>query len=1212
MRNILGLVSSALLACFLLAAPAFSQGAQTGGLTGVVKDPAGAVVTGATVEVFNEQTGSSVRRLTTGSDGSFVATLLPPGSYRVEVTATGFKQYRAAVTVRINEMTRFDAALDVGAVQEVVTVETTPTLVNPVSPTTGQPIDARTLTTLPLPVPNFLFLLALSPGTASEPADVRAANRGIVDINVHGQRTTNNSVSLEGVNVNDFNLAHFDTIPLPNPNTIQEFKIATSLYDASQGSKGGGALALVLKSGTKELHGEAYWLHRNDALNANEWFRNQQRAERARLLQNVFGASGSGPVWKLGGYWFANYQGVRARNGLDPNGASLNPLIQAFPTAGDGTTSAALLASAFGLTPAQIDPIAVNLLNLRSDLYGGTFLIPRPGQGGCGNPSSPTGTFRCTFSKIAPLEDDQYTISYDRVMRDGKDKLAVRWFYDDGAVTRPYGTASSLAFPSGSIQRNRFISISHTHLISSRQVNEFRFGFSRFNSSFIPTDSIGLADIGATRPNEGTFPGMYRIAIDGLFQVGTGVNDDRGTISNQFHWADTWSMTAGRHTIRAGGEIIRYQLNRYNRFASRGALTFGSTTGTGNAFNGFQNFLQGRITALQSAAGDSQRYFRATDGAAFFQDDIRINPRFTLNVGLRWEMMGFSHDKFLKGGIYDPALLLTQPPRNPFLFAENLNIAGFRGVSGVSACGLNHCYDTNNFGPRLGFAWDLFGDQKTVVRGGYGIYYQRLSNQNLLQGSLAPPFFVQLLDQRPTPAALQLRNPLGDQPPTAVIATGFIPQLARFAGLRRISGTGPLDPNDPAVGPIFVNEQGQACLNYGGTATNCMINLASFATSLPDAHAPYTQQWNLTVQRELWKGWAAEVGYVGSHYVGGLGIWNPFLAPLASPSSPIVVTDINGNSHTITTNTAANEPLRHQILGLSRVRGARFDDNIGQAIYHSGQITVSRRFSGGLFFQGAYTYSKTIDNVSGSMSTDELNATRAGQGGANILNSQADQRQNRARGDFDRPHRFVVSYAWEIPVPKMDSAFANAALQGWSISGIVTYQSGLPFSTFDSASGTAFGLQGNGTGMLICRPAAQQIVTPLTPGCTPGQAVTSISQILTTGRIQDRLDHFLNPNFVSSSPNVPNSAGSATGFGNIPRNSFRAPYQQNWDFSIAKRFNFAERHAFQFRAEFFNLWNHPIFASPSAVQIATPATFAQITNTAIPARLVQFGLKYEF
>lgn len=1196
MRSMLRLLTSGLFVALLWAA-AFGQGAQTGGITGVVSDPHGAILPGATVDIINDTTGKSERRITTGDDGSYTVTLLPPGTYRIEVTATGFKKTIITdVAVRITETTRQNVEMSVGEVAETVQVQAEETLLNTVNATTGQPLSAKTIEALPLPVPNYTFLLNLSAGTASELPDVRSAGRGTVDINVNGQRTTNNSIALEGINVNDFNLSHFDTIPLPNPDTIQEFKTSTSLYDASQGSKGGGAVGVILKSGTKDYHYDAYWTHRNDALNANEWFRNASGLrKRARLLQNVFGGSGSGPVPWVGGFFFANYQGVRARNGIDPTGSSLNPLIQAFPTNADGTTSAALLASAFGLTTAQIDPVAVNILNLKNSIYGGTFFIPRPGQGGCQTPTSATGTFRCIFSAVAPIVDNQYTISYDKPWRDSKDKISGRWFFDNGNSIRPFGAGGSLGHPTTSIQNNRFLSLSHTHIFSSTKVNEARFGLSRFISSFAPEDIINLSDIGATRPNASDVPGVYNLSISGLFSFGTGVNDDRGTVSNNFFWTDTFSWTHGNHAMRMGGDFTAYQLNRFNRFAIRGALGFASTTGTGNTFTAFQNFLRGAVTSIQSGAGDPQRYFRAKDWSLFYQDDWRVRPHLTVNLGVRLEVMNFGHDKYFRQGIYDPAL--AAQGRNPFLFPAKLNVAGFTGTPGVSDCGLDQCYDYNP-APRVGFAWDINGNQKTVVRGGYGLYYQRLSNQNILQGSLAPPFFVQLIDNRSVPTAFQLANPLVGQPGSGAIATGFIPSFARFAGLRRISGTGPLDINDPNVGPIFVNEQGQACASYGGTATNCVINLASFTSVPRDAYTPYTQQFNISVQRNLGRGFGFEAAYVGTRYTGGLGIWDPYLAALASPSSPITVRDINGNSYTITTNTANNEELRHLVIGLSRRRGARYSGNIGHGVYDSLQLTLLRRFRSGFYLQAAYTYSRNRDNVSGSQSTDELNATKSGQAGANIINFQNNAQANFARSDFDRPHRLIVSYNYDLPIGRGKyflggaKGALNQLVGNWSISGIVTYQSGLPFSTFDSTSGGAFGATGIGTGNFVC---------------------SSLSQAYTHGSTNDQITHYLNPACFATATPVPNSAGSGVnGYGNVPRNAFRGPFQQNWDMSVIKRFTILERHQFTFRTDFFNVWNHPVFDQPSAVQVATPGTFGQITRTIIPARLIQFGLKYDF
>ena len=1212
MRCVLRFLASGLL-LGLLYVVVSAQAIQTGGITGVVSDKTGAVVAGAAVDVISEATGKSVRSVTTDNDGGFAVTLLPPGKYRLEISASNFKKANVAnLEVRITETTRQNVTLEAGRIEEVVQVEATPSLINPSSATTGQALDGQTLRTLPLASPNFLFLLNLSTGVTGEPTDVRSAGRGNADVTVNGQRTSNNSVSLQGINVNDFNLAHFDTVPLPNPNTLQEMKVATSLYDASQGSKGGGALGLVIKSGEKDFHWEAYWSHRNDALNANEFFFNRQGKPRGRLLQNVFGGDVSGPLPKLGGFWFFNYQGVRARNGIDPSGSVVTPTIPTFPRNADGSTSAALLASGVypgqtvQLTPAQIDPIAVNILNLSSNIYGGAFAIPRPGQGGCGNPTvgATQTTFTCTFNGIAPVNDNQYTISYDRDMRGGKDHIAGRWFWDEGDATKPLGTASNLAFPRTDTQWNRFFALTETHNFSATKVNELRFGYSRFLFANIPTDLITLQDIGAQRGNSDQFPGVYQFAVSGLFTVGTGVNDDRGTVSNTFNLVDTFSWTKGKHTMRFGGEAVQYQLNRFNNFAVRGSLTTAATTGAGNSFTAFQNFLQGRVTSIQSAFGDPARNFIATDFAGFFQDDYRWSPRLTFNAGLRWEGMSFGHDKLYRAGIFSPEL--AAQGRNPFLFPEKVNLSGFTGTPGVKDCALASCFDSNNFAPRFGFAFDIFGDQKTVVRGGYGLYYQRLSNQNILQNSLAAPFTVQPLSSTTTPTSFQLQNPFASIPPPSAIATAFIPQASRFAGLRRISGVGPLDINDPNVGPIFVNEAGQACANFGGTATNCSINLASFTSVPASAYTPYTQQWNLTLQREIGRGWAVEVGYIGSHFVGGLGIWDPFLATVASPASPVTVRDINGTSYTITTNTVNNESLRHQILGLSRARGSRYSGNIGFATYNSLQTTVSRRLSHGMYFQAAYTFSKTIDNVSGSYSTDELNATRNGQGGGNILNNSSLSLANKARGDFDRPHRLVVSYSYDIPVPKNDF-FQNQFFKGWSIAGIVTYQSGLPFSILDSTSGGAFGATGLGTGLFVCRPLSEQITTM--PGCTPGTR-TTIDQILTSGSMGNRLDHYLNPNFVSTAALVPNGASGATGYGEIPRNAFRGPMQQNWDFSLIKNFQIKEGHHFSARMDVFNLWNHPIFRFPSTIQIATPATFGQITETAVPARLIQFGLTY--
>jgi carboxypeptidase family protein len=1217
---------------------AFSQVAATG-IAGVVKDPSDAVISGASVKIYNAATDVLERQMNTGNNGEFVATLLRPGTYRIAISAQGFKNYESTVEVRIGETVKNVAKLKIGTGKESVNVEATPSLVNTESATMGQPVDSAMLSSLPTPVPNYFYLLTLSTGTTGEPGDPRQGNRGNVDITVNGQRTTNNNASLEGININDFNLAHFDTIPLPNPNAIQEFRVATSLYDATTGSKGGGNVNTLLRTGTKDWHWAAYWQHRNDALNAREWFFNRDNpgARKQKALQNVLGFSLGGPVPipVLKGFFFANAQGVRFRNGIDPVNAVASaqglPALPASALNADGTTSAALLAPLLppGFTAANIDPVALNFLNLKSNFYGGTFYYPRSGQQGCSIRSASalargvTSSLNCTFAKVVPGTDMQYTLTWDRPLRGGKDSLALRGFNDNGQANAPFGAGGTLAEPLVNKQRNRFASISHTLQISNRQLNEFRFGYSRFNSSFIPTDIIQLSDIGATRPNSATVPGVYFVSVPSsspFLSFGTGVNDERGTVQNSFTWTDTWSLVTGRHTLRAGAEINRFQINRFNNFAVRGSIGFdqiGTGTGCGVTIGTcilpFQGFLMGMITNFQSAAGISNRWFRDTDLAAFFQDDFRISPRLTINLGIRWEGLGFANDLFNRLSNYYPDRALAG--KNPFVFAKDTNIGGFNpsalGLATVDDCLVDHCRQNKNFAPRVGFAWDVNGNHKTVVRGGYGIYYQRLSNQTSLQTNLGPPFNFQPIVSNPngTPAQ-NLANPFPSLPIPALVSLTIIPQNSIFTGLRFVSTPSAangcpavLDINNPCVGPVFKNEAGQICSGFGGTAGNCSINFAGFTAPVRNLKTPYNQQWNLTVQREISGGWAVELGYVGAHYLRGIGIYNPFMQ-LAAPTpttiapgvvaAPVTVKDSSGNSYTITTNTLNNVALRSGVPGMSPALGMRFSGNIGFVLYHSMQATVSHRFQHGLYMQAAYTWAHTIDNVSGSLGTDELNVTRSGEGGANLLDyATINPALARANGDFDRRHRLAISYSYDLPVPK-SGIWGTQAFQGWSISGITYYQNGLPFTPVASSAG-ALGSRG--------------IATPLFTCSTTEQAYTS-------GSIQSRVNQFINPACFTNTVNAPFSAvltgGTDRTYGNSPRNAWHGPFQQDFDFSVAKRFRIVgERHTISFRTDFFNMFNHPVFRAPNTVNITSPNNFGQITQTVIPSRLIQFNLKYE-
>src|SRR5712671_1180888 len=331
--------STYLLAVFLLTVFSLSsgrslygQGGATGAISGQVVDSSGSSIADAEVQIINSATEALVRKIPTTTEGTFVATLLPPGSYSVVVNKSGFSEARAdGIEVRVTETTRVTIALKPGSVSEKVEITAEVTSVETTNAATGQSIGSAAVRTLPLATQNFQQLLTLSAGAQSELNSSTGLGRGDVRIIVNGQREDNNNYLIEGISATDYNVAELTNTPLPNPDVIQEFKVQTSLYDASQGRNGGGNINANLKSGTRQIHGDAYEFFRNDVLNANDYFLNASNQPRPVLKQNIFGVSVGGPVGseKLG-YFFVNYQGARQRSGEAP-GTFISTLIPAIP-----------------------------------------------------------------------------------------------------------------------------------------------------------------------------------------------------------------------------------------------------------------------------------------------------------------------------------------------------------------------------------------------------------------------------------------------------------------------------------------------------------------------------------------------------------------------------------------------------------------------------------------------------------------------------------------------------------------------------------------------------------------------------------------------------------------------------------------------------------------------------------------------------------------
>ena len=348
------------LAVLVLLGQMFAQGGATGAITGTVLDPSGAVVANADVHIINQDTGVVARTTKTDGSGSFVVQLLPVGTYTVAVTSAGFQEAKIPdIAVRVTETTRMTARLRTLAVQEKIEVQAQVQTVETTDATTGQAIESRTIRELPLATQNFQQLLTLSTGVQSELNASAQLGRGSNKIFVNGQREDNNNYLIEGISATDYNVAQGTNVPLPNPDVVGEFKVQTSLYDASQGRNGGGNVNAILKSGTKTFHGDAYEFFRNDVLNANEYFLNRAGQHRPPIKQNIFGGSFGGPIGKeaQAGFFFVNYQGTRQRSGLSPGTFIDNPGFPVLPT----DRSDAALEAAFGVT--SIDPVIHNLLN---------------------------------------------------------------------------------------------------------------------------------------------------------------------------------------------------------------------------------------------------------------------------------------------------------------------------------------------------------------------------------------------------------------------------------------------------------------------------------------------------------------------------------------------------------------------------------------------------------------------------------------------------------------------------------------------------------------------------------------------------------------------------------------------------------------------------------------------------------------------------------
>lgn len=981
-----------------------AQSQTTGRVSGTVKDEKGAVVPGADVTISNKVTGEA-RTYLTDSEGAYLFPLLPPGAYQVTIKANGFKKASFDnVRVAITETTVLNAELSIGATEETVNITAGGQAVQTESSQLGRVVDARTVAELPLATRNFTQILGLSPGAATYLPDHTSVGRNSQNISVNGARVTNNNFQINGVDANSMGTNSAPSLSVPAPETIQEFKVQTSLYDATFGRSGGGNVQAVTKSGTEQFHGTFYEYLRDDSLNANSPVLKSVGGKRPVLDRNVFGFTLGGPAIKDRLLFFVSYQGMRENNGASPiNSLSSNVLVA--PGLTDDRAEAALLRTFLPTAPAgtRIDPTALALLNFKLD--NGQYLIPTPQANG-----------RYSGSAVSKFQEDQVNANFDLRVNE-RNTFSFKFFASNAPQTLVLpsflgGGPNVPGFGNFQKNNNRLAVLQYTRVISPTIVNEARVGYNFIRVDAFPQQPLNDQNIGIRRANAGLFPGLGLIRIapaSGGIVFGTSATIDVRAVAPSTTVADTLSITKGAHTLRLGAEF-RYNENNYVlNFFTRGQLDFAN----------FQSFLLGQALVSVFGSGDGNRSLRAHDYNFFVQDDWKLSKKLTLNLGVRYELDLPPYDTRGRLATFDPTLYKARPLSSTLATGLLAPIAGFveagnavkdsPDIPNVGKRVLNSI-DPNNIAPRIGFAYTPFDSGKLAIRGGYGIFYSRTSFQYITLNVIAPPNYV-FGARVGIPTPIPVSDPYFAAPPQSAFPT-FVPGVALSGNL--------FDRN---------------------------------------IRTPYMHQYNANLQYELARDLLLEAGYVGTR---GLNLFRQVginQARLASAAAPIVN---EATGATITTNTPANAALRAPFQGVG-INNFALNQSTAQSSYNSLQMSLTKRFSKGVQFLASYTWAKSIDNASGQGGGAGIGGV-INPGGVGetigVLGNQLDNRANRGVSDFDRTHRFVLSGLWELPGPK--DGLAKTILGGWQVAAIVTAMSGLPIDIVDTGAGSFYGLSGGG------------------------------------------------------------------------------------------------------------------------------------------------------
>ncbi len=1173
--------------CFLLeSVPALSQN-TFGTIVGTVDDNTGAAVSGAAVTLTNDATAER-RTSSTDSSGDYQFVSLSPGTYKLEIEATGFKHYtRDAIIVQVAQTFRLNAAMEVGAVSQQVIVTSQAPIMQTETASLGQVVSGKAVTNIPLNGRNVLALVALVPGVVPQGSssgnltgqNVFAAG----NYQIGGGNGNQSSVLVDGSPVNT---SYGNTVELvPDQDVIQEFKVQTNNNTAEFGMYTGGVINMATKSGTNSFHGTTYEYFRNTVLNANDFFAKRNNTGKQPFHQNQFGGNIGGPIIKDKVFFFGDYQGYRQAQGkvyvynvptlpmrtgdFSQTGAAIyDPLTTCGYNGNPACTAAQLAGTAPTRTafPGNIIPqsrFSTVAKNLVAFPYWAAPTV-----------TSQSGTGINNFSRFGNAGgiNDQYTIRGDETLS-SKQQLFERytWWRSKNHGAEPYQNGLISGDP---ISPEAFTTqqgvIGDTYIFNPTTIADIHVSFLRWNYKRTP------GTLGYDETKLG-FPGYFsQIAQYNGFSPSTTVPsismsnptyNGVGTglifsINNNYVISPTFSKTIQRHTIKAGADLRRLEMAYFQNNSPGGVFTFDnvftgqSAASPGSTGNPFASFLLGYVSSsssqtVQIAPPTLQTIYYQ---GYYVQDTWQASNKLTLTLGLRYEIPGVYVARHGYADTFNPteinpivgvpgAFDLVNTPQHP--------------ASGVR----NEHF--NNFSPRIGVAYRL--NDLTVVRSGWGKFV--------------------------IPSDLQF--------PEAPLQAGinFINNLMVQSTNSNQTPANTLDNPYPngLIGPPHRNPSYQQIL-LGG-------NPQALSVNEPNG---LTYQWNFAIQRQLPKDWALEVAYAGLH-----GENLPISATINQVSTNTVnmahldpVCASGDLKDCFFTKTVANPyygKISQGVLQNATVTANQLarpfpqygsisnsGHYVGVSNYTALQMKLEKRFSAGGTVLGAYTFSKLLTNAEYLTSWLDTTTT-AGYQDTNNLSSEY------SLSSFDSRQRLVLSYVYELPFGKGRTYFsnlsgiANAVAAGWGVNGVTTFQDGYPLGLTNATNNLSTYAYGSNT-----RPN-------VTPGCAKKISGGIFNRL---GTLEGSANNYFNTGCFSQIPLFT--------YGNESRtdNALRTPGVANYDFALYKDTPIHENLVFQFRVEAFNLFNRVQFGSPNSV--VGNSQFGNITTDLNTPRLLQMAGRITF